>query len=237
MIASNIILTETYLDLDKLQMLLADNFVLKHSLDPRNLTNANPEQDQYQHYLSTSRILSPNLEGKDDLPQYLASLYETRTIPTLLFLGDLNSYSEQMQEGMLRILEEPPTNLYIALFAHNSNQIIATITSRSQIYQLPNQLIRQLLDPVLLDKVKTKLPSPSQTFKDLLQGQFALPDLNKVEREEIDFWLWQIQSYCEAGYKQQPNLKIEQILTRVIQAREYNLSNVQKKLSLAILLP
>jgi hypothetical protein len=239
MIASNIILTETYLDLATLQRLIGVNFIQNNTLDPKHLANLEPtETDEmnYQHYLSTSQILSPDLQGKEDLPQYLASLYETRSTPTLLFLGDLSSYSEQMQEGMLRILEEPPTNLYILLFAQNASQIIPTISSRSQIYQLPHQLIRTYLDPDLLTKVKTKLPPPADTFKDLLHNQFTLPDLNKVEREEIDFWLWQLQSYCEAGYNQQPNPKIEKVLSNILQAREYNLSNVQKKLSLTVLI-
>ncbi len=236
MIASNIILNETYLDLDKLQRLVATNFVENKTLNPKDLDKIEIDEDKFEHYLSTSKIIIPELKGKEGLPEYLSSLYETRSTPTLLFLGDLSSYSEQMQEGMLRILEEPPTNLNIVLFAQSPSQIIPTISSRSQIFKLPTAMISKLLDPTLLDKVKSKLPSPAQTIKDLTSNQFSLPDLNKVEREEIDFWLWQLQCYCEAYYKQQASPKIEMALTNIIQAREYNLSNVQKKLSLAVLL-
>jgi hypothetical protein len=236
MIASNIILTETYLDLMVLKQLVAINFLQNKSLDPKQLASIEPDEQKWTNYLSTSSVIDPDLAGKEDLPEYLSGLYETRTTPTLLFLGDLSSYSLPMQEGMLRILEEPPSNLYIVLFAQNQSEIIPTISSRSQICKLPNSLIHKLLDPALLEKVKTKLPPPSQTFKDLLNGNFSLPDLNKVERDEINFWLWQLQSYVEAGYKQQPSQKLETILTKIIQAKEYNLANVQKKLSLAVLL-
>ena len=67
----------------------------------------------------------------------------------------------------------------------------------------------------------------------VLNKPITLPDLKNVEREEIAFWLWQIQVYLENFYKHQPHFNYLKQLTKVVQARQLNQQNLQKKFVLA----
>jgi hypothetical protein len=234
---SHIVLTQTYLDQTRLEKLLAkvffetkegSNFTLSQL--PSNLPSDNKLDEVWTKFLSRGRILTPNLTGKKDFTESLLGFYEIYPQPTLLFLGSLNDYSLPMQEGMLKLLEEPPANLQILLLAQDRINILPTITSRCQFHQLPKSLVVALLDQDLLEKTKTKLPGVANWLKTWLTSPApAWPDLKNVEREEIDFWLWQVQSYLEEYYKQKPERALAGKLTQALQARQLNRQNLQKK--------
>jgi hypothetical protein len=247
MIQSHIILTQTSLDLDKISKSLALDLFQNLNTSNPNSTNFNsiifdfakkesgaPEiestQKNWDHYFATNQILTANFKDKEDFTDSLMAFYQSYNQPTFLFLGDLNNYSSLLQEGMLRLLEEPPENLNIILYAQNKTEILPTILSRSQTYRLSKGIVLSSLNQNLLEKVKKKLPIVADFCKDFINNKdLVFPDLKMVEREEISFWLWQILAYLEEYYKHQSSellaAKIEQVLT----ALSLNNQNLQKK--------
>lgn len=235
MIQSHIFLTQSFIDQIKISKFIADSFFNSSSKIKTNF-ELNTEQTEteleriWNHHTATSQIMTADFTGKEDFTDSLMSFYRDYNLPTLLFLGDLDKYSLPLQEGMLRLLEEPPQNLIIILYAQNKSQILATITSRCQFQSLSEKLIFANLNQNLLEKVKKNLPNISEFIKELTSNsQFTIPDLSKVEREEISFWLWQITVYLEKIYKQNPSEKIALTLEKVLQAQKLNNENLQKK--------
>jgi len=180
--------------------------------------------------LAQGLVLQPNLSAKKDFTEILLSFYTHYSQPTLLFLGNLSSFSLQMQEGMLKLLEEPPKNLQIILFAQNRSNILPTIASRCWFHNLKSDLVIKILDQNLLAQTQKKLPPVLDFCRSLLSDKkVSVPDLKIVEREELNFWLWQVQFYLENFYKQQPDSKYFNKLTKIIEARKLNEQNLQKK--------
>ncbi len=235
---AHIVLTQTYVNYDKLKKLIAKAFfyhqnrTFLHNLEA--LLNSSDLAAFWNHQLATGTILEPNLDTKQEFTDSLLDFYVQYSQPTLLFLGNLENFSLPMQEGMLKFLEEPPEKLEIILFAQERYYILPTIGSRCQLHRLPKQLVMQLLDQDLLQKTQQKLPPVGLFCKQfLLNGPLVLPDLKNVERKELDFWLWQVQTYLENFYQQQPHVNYFSKLTKVIQARQLNQQNLQKKFVLA----
>jgi hypothetical protein len=235
MIQSNIILTQTFVDESRLSQIVADRFFNHHDLLPKSFQIGTESLEKnWEHYLGQNRILQADFKDKDDFKDSVMSLYQNYENPTLLFLGNLTQYSLPLQEGMLRILEEPPANLYIVLYAHAKNEILETISSRCTFSQIPRPNVINILDPDLMEKVKKKLPAVSEFTKILITKpqDVEIPDLSKVEREEIDLWLWQLSCYLDQYYIQQPNIKIAELNLRVLTAMGLNADNLQKKFAL-----
>ena len=247
MIQSHIILTQTSLDLDKISKSLAVNLFQNLNSKAPNSTNFNaiisdfskqtaiqtdPEltQKNWDHYFATNQILTANFKDKEDFTDSLMAFYQSYNQPTFLFLGDLNNYSSLLQEGMLRLLEEPPENLNIILYAQNKTEILPTILSRSQNYTLSKPLALANLNQTLLEKVKKKLPAVADFCKDFIQNKdLVFPDLKTTEREEISFWLWQILAYLEEYYKHQSSPQLASKIEQVLTALSLNNQNLQKK--------
>lgn len=226
-----IFLTQTYLDLPEFSKFLAYNFYQKDG----NWLDSNDESLEslahfWQSYQTKNYVKLENFVEKQDFTQSLMEYYTDYTNPFLLFLGDLDAYSAQLQEGMLRFLEEPPKNLQIILFSQNKNSLLPTVDSRSQKTIVPVELVYRFLDSKLLEKVKAKLPPASDSAKNLIQGQkLNFEEISKLEREEIDFWLWQVQKYLEEFFKQQANPLIAKKLDAVSNAQLLQKGNVQKR--------
>jgi DNA polymerase III, gamma/tau subunits len=237
MLQAHIFLTQTYTDQSKLKKLITKACLQNPTTIVNNLTSflEDPNLDSFwNQQLVKGTVLEPNLDTKKEFTDSLLEFYVRYTKPTLLFLGNLDSFSLPMQEGMLKFLEEPPQNLIIILFAQERVNILPTISSRCQLHRLPNQLVLGLLDQKLLEQTKNKLPAADSACKHLvLHKPLSLPDLKNVEREEIDFWLWQVQVYLENFYKHQPHWNYLHQLAKVIQARQLNQQNLQKKFVLA----
>lgn len=231
---SYLILTNTYIDSLRLQQAISLEFFNSHNqLQKINFKDERASLELYNQKQNSGQIIQVQLSDKDDFKNQQSNWYQKYNHPTLLFLGDLNKYSEDLQEGMLRILEEPPTNLYPIIFAQDRSQILPTISSRCKIIQLNASDILQILDTKMLENVKKKLPDVKESLTQILQGGFTLPDLSKVEREELDFWLWQIQTYLENIYKQNMSAAVASKLVSILESRNLNRQNLQKKLALA----
>lgn len=233
---SILIVTKTRLDQTRLAQLVTSEF-LQDSLGQLPQRTSLPEhlEETYNSARRLRRVVVESYAGKKEFRESVMSLYVTYDQPTLLYLGSLSDYSEQLQEGMLRLLEEPPHNTTVVLSVANLASVLPTIRSRTQALPLSSQLVFALLEPVLLENVKTKLPPPTQAIKQLLQRTPLSVDLKKVERDELDLWLWQLQMYLEQYYLQQPQIAIASALEKVLQASQYNSQNLQKKFILETL--
>lgn len=228
---SLLFVTQTHVDSTVLKQLLATAFV-RGELSGLATLSRLPEglSDSFEKVLATGRFLTYAYTSKKDFRESVMDLYVRYEQPTLLYLGDLSDYSEQLQEGMLRLLEEPPHNAAVALTVQNLTQVLPTIRSRVQTLTLKKELVFALLSAPLLQKIKTKLPAPQTALKHLLTGRSLNADLKTVERNEFGLWLWQVQCYLEAYYQQSGELKVAKLLERVLLAQRYNQENVQKKL-------
>jgi DNA polymerase III delta prime subunit len=235
----HIYLTETYLETKKLDLFIVRYFF--GLFGDKNFSFSkvlNQEREELEHlYQSKSQFINNvNFDSKKDFSSQLLGFYKNYPDPNLLFLGDLSQYSIQLQEGMLRLLEEPPKNLFIILYCQNLQDIIPTISSRARIHNLPKKIILESLDPEIHLQTKKKLPIPKETVSDLINKKnIAQIEAKNLEREEISTWLWQLESYLKEIYKQKPNPQIATALFKVLEAKKYNQSNLQKKFVLETL--
>lgn len=81
----------------------------------------------------------------------------------LLILDECHSLSKQAWQSWLKLVEEPPSHLYIAFCTTESTKVPRTIKTRCQCFDLkpvPTKEIEQLIDEVLFaEHSKTKLGS------------------------------------------------------------------------------
>jgi DNA polymerase III, delta subunit len=181
--------------------------------------------------INQGRFVIKSFSDKQDFRNTLAELYTKYELPTILYFGSLSNYSEQLQEGMLRLLEEPPENAHVVLTIDDWSVLLPTIKSRVHVVSLQNSLIFKILHKQTLDKLSQKLPNIQNTINNLLNKQYVTIDkISTIEREEIGIWLWQISMYLEIYYKQSPSNTIANVLEKVTIAKKYNTQNLQKKL-------
>jgi hypothetical protein len=242
MLQTNLYLTQTYLNLDNIQKLICHNYFELKSLEITTSVSTIDQDglDQSFHkYRSSQQVIlfSPtNTETesqKETFRKFLTSdVYTRYAKPILLFLGDLTDYSDTLQEGMLKLLEEPPENLVIILFAQSLSILKPTIISRCRIHNLEISTILGNLNPKLLEKVK-KLPEPKQVVENLLRNQkTTIEKPSDFERDEIDFWLWQVQTNLSYMYASSPSDIISESIEKVLIARKLNYQNLQKKFAI-----
>ena len=236
MIHTHIYLTQTHISEVELCYKVAYFFDKYKTLDLTKVdiseTSSENAKSVFESMINSQRAMTMDFASKSDYRETIVSLYKTYEAPTLVFLGNLSGYSAQLQEGMLRLLEEPPNNLFIVLLAHHRGEIISTIASRSQIHLLSNQLTLSMLDGALKETIKKKLPPPADCAKSLISNTFdytQISDFSKLEREEIDFWLWQVGTYTSEFYKQNPHQAIGQALGKILKSQKLNNQNSLKK--------
>ena len=235
--STGVILTQTYVDYPYLDKLVAYSFF---ESEFGNWPNINLFDDSlvdasWSKYHNSGCIHNLKIENKDDYRAKVQGLYKNFGTKQLVLFGYIGNLDISVQQAMLKLLEEPPKNVQIIIYAHDLNQLLPTIKSRSQIYNLPISLILKHLDKELLATVKKKLPSPVDFCNSLIAKKAILPDLKDIERAEIDFWLWQNLYYAQQIYAAQPLEQIAQVILVLTKAYNYNNSNLQKKLALAIL--
>lgn len=229
---SILVVTHAQVNEDLLRKYIAKDFfagklnsIIELSSDDANL------EFQWELLLNSRRIKTDHYAKKQDFRQSVMELYESYEQETLIFLGNLTQYSIQLQEGMLRLLEEPPSNAFVVLFVNDLSSVLSTIRSRSRIVSLNSEMVFKLLRPDLSESVQKKLPAPQTTVKHIINHQEVVVDaIAKLDREEIDLWLWQLQTYLEQYYQQDTRFTIGQALTRVLQAKKFNQSNMLKRL-------
>jgi DNA polymerase III delta prime subunit len=239
MIQSHIFLTHTHIDNRDLASVIAYHYFEKNQLDFRGMdfTVANEKRDELLEKMTNQqRIKMISFDSKKDYRDELMSLYTHYEKPFLLFLGNISEYSVQLQEGMLRLLEEPPENLILILFSHSRSELLPTITSRSSVHNLNMLDIFQVLHKDFSEQAKKKLPAPFDISKALIGNRFhysEVKDISKIDREVIGLWLWQVNIYLCKIYESNSTLAVSKSIKKVIQAIDLNNGNAQKKFVLA----
>ena len=243
MIQSYLILTQSFLQTDKLARILAFDFFTNFKLDAQNVAQItaklkteeaetlNKLEENWHKFQAKGRIIQVNFDDKKDAREQIMGFYQTFAKPTLLFLGNLENYSIPLQEGLLKFLEEPPVNLFIVLLSNNSSDILPTISSRTTKILLTNSTVFSLLDVVMMEKITKNLPQVNPSVKEILSGKIPAIDLKKVERDEFDMWLWQIEKCLEEVFKQKNTTKSAEYLGKILGIRKLNSQNLQKKLA------
>jgi hypothetical protein len=248
---TQLFVTQTYLDEDMLYKTIAYNYFQSHTFQV-NGTEENLQEKQeknWQEKINNSSILTVNFQEKSDLKDYISNLYINYNKPTLLFLGNLSRYSLPLQEGMLKLLEEPPINLTPIITTFDLSDILATIVSRSHINYLRYEFILKYLDQDLLKETQAKLPSVNDFIKNFIKevvddpsSSFSISksaltsiDTKTTEREHLDFWLWQLQIYCQKYYLQNPIIEnqLKKFFFKILETRKLNKRNLQKRLVLS----
>lgn len=239
---TSLIITQTYLDDKALIKRISNTFFNTGKVNNFDKFINNLDDEMYLHYKNQNQILEFNFDQKKDFKTNVLSFFTNYPNPTLLFLGNLSSYSTALQEGMLKLLEEPPNNLYPIIFSLDTTNILPTINSRSQKVLVSTSYILAHLNPEMLNRTKKIIPTPlefSQTLINNYPENITLPELKigstVVEREELDFWLWQVNFYLSKLYQKNPQISLANAINRVLQVQKFNNSNVQKKMSLGFL--
>jgi DNA polymerase III, delta subunit len=177
--------------------------------------------------------------SKSDFKDDLANLEIDYPILTNIYLGNLEQFSVNFQQSILKFLEEPPTNLRIFISKPNEFRLLTTIKSRVDIVYLNSSTVLTLLDPIYIDKLKKLFLPPSEAVKKLVSSNLDLEDfgdISKAEREDIINYLWLIKFNLETLYTD--NFKpiyakrIEDVLISIQSLNE----SCQKKIALAYLL-
>lgn len=241
---THLFLTHTYLD-RTLRNAIAYSYLqqLSSGLQPRTIWELFSSQRShmieqakniYDSALNTQALLIPTLKTKDEYKDFFVDLYTKHSKPVVLLLGDLSRIDETAQEGMLKVLEEPPEHVTLVLFSHHSASIKPTILSRSVLHTFPLNLAIQILDQEIAEATKLLLPNYRDTLQKIIKHQPVelTKDLKKIEREHIDFWLWQLSYYIEQlGLQQTEHLThLRERLAAVLYTAYLNSGNLQKKL-------
>lgn len=238
---SNLIITKTVIDNLLLQKVI-NYYFIENKLALINKIKKIPESNildnLWENSINKGGVIVKNFIDKKHFRLEILDLYKNYDSKTLIFLGNLNEYSEQLQEGMLRFLEEPPVNTIPVLFIENENLLLPTIQSRVNKVYISNYLLFELLDNNDLEKIRNTFPSPKETVKYLLNSpeKIKFPDLSKIERYQIDIWLWQLQLYLEKYFIETSNPRVANCIAKVSKALQLNQQNIQKKLTLEYLL-
>jgi len=231
MLQVKLLITETTLDTLKIKTFLAEKFLQTQNLQLDLAASKIETNRDWQQILNTAQIIDYQANSKSDFKTDLLGFFQTYLKPTLLFFPPLENLSLPFQEGLLKLLEEPPQNLYIVLFSQTLSQVLPTILSRSSVQKLPKNLIFQALNQAELKKTQKIFLNPVKFLTEIQQQKvIPVPDLAKTERQEINFWLWQVECYLIEILKKSPQSFYQKILQRVILAKQYNLANLQKKL-------
>lgn len=245
---SSIFLIHTYLDLESLipqlskqildQIEAGQNFQVQKNILPEDFSSQSIWWDKY---LIQEKVIIPNWLFKEDIEKKLIdnemlNFYKLYSKPTLIFLGDLSKLSLPVQESWLKFIEEPPKNLYPILFSPDIFTILPTIKSRCQIFNLDKATCLNFLDKKLLATCKKKYPNVGEFTVNFIRNiDTDLSTLIKAEREEINFWLWQVLQNLEAIYTEKPSFNVAQKIQKALLATRLNHDNLQKKIALGAL--
>lgn len=142
----------------------------------------------------------------------------------IVVIKKINTASLEAQNALLKILEEPPINTGIILFAETKDQVLPTILSRCKIVKLKEEIplrpieqdfAGQAKDPKVLFEQLSKM-SPGEKLK-------IAQDLAKNKAETL-FYLTRLLETCEEYIKNNPDDKIIEFVENTLEA--YKLASI-----------
>ena len=108
-----------------------------------------------------------NTSNTEQFSNFVFTNMISSTVPKVYFIDFDKIYSNKAlkQNSILKLVEEPQSNIFIVMFAVNINSVLGTIYNRCQVWKLPTYTKTDLLeftkDTLILDVVNT----PGQVIK------------------------------------------------------------------------
>jgi hypothetical protein len=206
------------------------------------ITQTSLDESALINYLTTHYegpwVIS-DYSSKSDFKEDLSNLSIDYAVPTNIYLGDLDKLSLSFQQSTLKFLEEPPRNLKIFLTKSTQYQLLPTIQSRVELISLTQSQAGLMLNPEQLARVKKYFPAPQEAINQLITSKMEVEQfgtLADIEREDILFYLWQLEVYLNATYLNDNNPRISKRIQDVLLAKQNIMDNLQKKIGLMPLL-
>ena len=116
-------------------------------------------------YIDLTNVL--NTSNTEQFSNFVFTNMISSTVPKMYFIDFDKIYSnkELKQNNILKLLEEPQSNIFIVMFAVNNNSVLGTIYNRCQVWKLPTYTKTDLFeftkDTLVLDVANT----PGQVIK------------------------------------------------------------------------
>ena len=227
---NHLFITNFLVDEDRLALDLASHLSASNSTQMTWTTFQGNENTT--HLINTKQIIILETQSKEDLTQYLLPLFIRYDRPTYLILGSLSKISTQMQQGLLRFIEEPPHNLNLILTARNKSQALSTIVSRCELKVIPTHTALKYVNKNKNAELTSSLPETKAFIQKLIHNEKVnQPDFKNITREGFEIWLWQLEYFTsEVILKNGPSNKLDQIFENILQAKKLNQANVLNRL-------
>ena len=193
------------------------------------------------------RLIDLDIQNKKDLDEVLYTLYTNRTIKEMVYLGDVSQLSQNAQQSLLKFLEEPPHNLLVIISSQYHQDVIPTVLSRVKTVNMKYSQLSPLLDSARIDFSAKAFAPVKDTVNTLIFDTIHITnfgDLAKIERDQLEFYLWQVSLtfdiILKASYVGNKSVieidKVANCQQRVIESIQALRSNVQKKIALVPIL-
>jgi hypothetical protein len=229
---NHLFITNFLVDEDKMALNLAATLNSNASKQIDWLNFKDFETDHIDHLINTKQILLLETQSKEDLTQHLIPLFVRYEQPTFLILGSLSKISSQMQQGLLRFIEEPPYNLNLILTARNKTQALTTIVSRCELKVIPTQIALRYVNKAKNAELTSSLPDTKTFIQNLIQNEkISQPEFKNISREGFEIWLWQLEYFTsEVILKNGPSDRLDRIFENILAAKKLNQANVLNRL-------
>ena len=193
---------------------------------------------KFQNEFKGKWIIS-DYTSKSDFKEDLSNLNIEYPITTYIYIGNIDDFSLNFQQSMLKFLEEPPQNLHIFLTKSDTYKLLTTIESRVDIIRLQDSEVISLLNPEYIEKIKKLFLPPTDAVKKLVQSSMTIEDfgdLPSIERSELLFYLWQIKFNLRTLYTNSFDKAYAKRIIDVTRTMQNLNDNCQKKIALVDLL-
>ncbi len=237
---NHLLITNFLVDEVRLAQDLATNILNSSDFRHIDWTNFKTNFDKHETecLINSKQILTLGTQSKEDLANTLVPLFIRYDRPTYLILGSLSKISLPMQQGLLRFIEEPPSNLNLILTARTKSQALTTIISRCDLRVLPTQIALKYIDREKNAELTAGLPEARAFIQNLIQNQkIQNPNFKNISREGLEIWLWQLEYFLsEVILKNDSSVKLAHIFENILIAKKLNQASVLNRLVWAQLL-
>lgn len=109
----------------------------------------------------------------------------------IIIIDDVESWSYEVANSFLKLLEEPSDNIIFILMANNKNRVISTIRSRSTIFSffpVENDVIRESVDTKDIEDISFWWDKKPDLVIDLLSDKDAQESIREM-KDDISIFL------------------------------------------------
>ena len=142
-------------------------------------------------------------EVRSLLSRFSSSSYEGTA--QVVMIRDADKMHVNAANSLLKVMEEPQSQIYIILLVEDANHLLPTIKSRCQQFDFPKQTAVLVSDLEQMGIFKSQallladIASSSEQAKDLAQNQKVLKSLSLIERFVRFLLSDKVKAYLEVG--------------------------------------